>query len=53
MKKALVLGCAGSGKSTFSTLLGQVTGLPVIHLYKLNQNTSCHREVFIASPSKL
>jgi adenylate kinase family enzyme len=32
MKKVLVLGCAGSGKSTFSSRLGQVTGLPVIHL---------------------
>lgn len=32
MKKVLVLGCAGSGKSTFSSQLGQVAGLPVIHL---------------------
>lgn len=35
MKKVLVLGCAGSGKSTFSSQLGQVTGLPVIHLDSL------------------
>ncbi len=35
MKKVLVLGCAGSGKSTFSSRLGQVTGLPVIHLDSL------------------
>lgn len=35
MKKVLVLGCAGSGKSTFSSQLGKVTGLPVIHLDSL------------------
>lgn len=32
MKKVLVLGCAGSGKSTFSSRLGHITGLSVIHL---------------------
>lgn len=32
MQKVLVLGCAGSGKSTFSKRLGEITGLPVIHL---------------------
>jgi len=32
MRKALVLGCSGSGKSTFASKLGEVTGLPVIHL---------------------
>ncbi|GAA0133992.1 DNA topology modulation protein [Paenibacillus sp. YSY-4.3] len=32
MRKVLVLGCAGSGKSTFSTRLGHLTGLSVIHL---------------------
>lgn len=32
MKKVLVLGCPGSGKSIFSTELGKITGLPVIHL---------------------
>ena len=32
MKKVLVLGCSGSGKSTFSVQLGELTGLPVIHL---------------------
>lgn len=35
MNKVLVLGCAGSGKSTFSRKLGQITGLPVIHLDSL------------------
>lgn len=32
MQKILVLGCPGSGKSTFSAKLGQRTGIPVIHL---------------------
>ncbi len=32
MKKVLVIGSGGSGKSTFSRALGEVTGLPVIHL---------------------
>lgn len=27
-----VIGCSGSGKSTFSRRLGEVTGLPVTHL---------------------
>lgn len=35
MKKVLVLGCSGSGKSTFSKQLGRVTGVPVIHLDSL------------------
>lgn len=32
MKKALVIGCPGSGKSTFSSELSKKTNLPVIHL---------------------
>lgn len=35
MKKVLVLGCSGSGKSTFSAQLGKAVGLPVIHLDSL------------------
>ena len=31
-KKIIVLGCSGSGKSTFSKKLHSVTGLPLIHL---------------------
>lgn len=31
-KKILVLGCSGSGKSTFARLLAARTGLPLIHL---------------------
>ncbi len=32
MERVLVIGCSGSGKSTFSRKLGKITGLPVIHL---------------------
>lgn len=35
MKKVVVIGSGGSGKSTFSRQLGEVTGLPVVHLDKL------------------
>lgn len=32
MKKVVVLGCSGSGKSTFAIQLHNVTGLPLYHL---------------------
>jgi len=32
MRRVVVVGSGGSGKSTFSTELGRITGLPVIHL---------------------
>jgi adenylate kinase family enzyme len=32
VKKVLVIGSPGSGKSVFSRRLGEITGLPVIHL---------------------
>ena len=38
MKKVIVIGCPGSGKSTFSKALSQKTGLPLIHLDMLNWN---------------
>ena len=31
-QKILVIGCAGSGKSTFSKNLRDITGLPLFHL---------------------
>jgi adenylate kinase family enzyme len=31
-KRILVVGCAGAGKSTFSKRLGELLGLPVVHL---------------------
>lgn len=33
--KVLVVGCSGSGKSTFARALGERTGLPVVHLDNL------------------
>ena len=35
MKKIVVIGSGGSGKSRFSQELGEITGLPVVHLDKL------------------
>lgn len=35
MKRVLVIGGNGSGKSTFSRKLGKKTGLPVVHLDKI------------------
>lgn len=35
MKKVLVIGCGGAGKSTLSRLLHEKTGIPLVHLDKL------------------
>lgn len=32
MKRVLIVGCSGAGKSTLARKLGELTGLPVIHL---------------------
>jgi len=32
MKKVIVIGCSGSGKSVFSRSFAQITGLPLYHL---------------------
>lgn len=32
MRRVLVIGASGAGKSTFAARMGQRTGLPVIHL---------------------
>jgi len=32
MKRVMILGCCGAGKSTFSKKLGSLTNLEVIHL---------------------
>ena len=39
MKKVIVIGCPGSGKSTFSKSLSTATGLPLYHLDMMNWNT--------------
>ena len=35
MERIVIIGCGGSGKSTLARQLGEMTGLPVIHLDKL------------------
>ena len=35
MQRVLIIGCGGSGKSTLARQLGEITGLPVVHLDKL------------------
>ena len=32
MERIMIIGCGGSGKSTLARILGEKTGLPVIHL---------------------
>lgn len=50
MNKIIVIGCPGSGKSTFSRVLHELTGLPLYHLDLLNWNsdkTTVDKKVFI------
>lgn len=50
MKKIIVIGCPGSGKSTFSKALHQVTGIPLYHLDMLYWNadkTTVPKSVFL------
>lgn len=35
MERILIIGCGGAGKSTLARQLGELTGLPVVHLDKL------------------
>ncbi|MCM1524666.1 MAG: adenylate kinase [Ruminococcus sp.] len=39
MQKVIVIGCPGSGKSTFSKKLHDITGLPLYHLDMIRWNT--------------
>ena len=34
MRRVLVIGCSGAGKTTFSRRLADLTGLPLVHLDK-------------------
>ncbi len=50
MKKAIVIGCPGSGKSTFSRALHQKTNIPLYHLDMLYWNvdkTTVEKSVFL------
>ncbi|MBQ7921815.1 MAG: adenylate kinase [Clostridia bacterium] len=49
MKKIIVIGCPGSGKSTFSRSLHQITDIPLYHLDMLYWNpdkTTAEKSVF-------
>lgn len=49
MKKVIVIGCPGAGKSTFSRLLSEKTGLPLYHLdliWHKPDRTTVSREEF-------
>ena len=35
MERVILIGCGGAGKSTMARQLGEITGLPVVHLDKL------------------
>ena len=50
MKKIIVIGCPGSGKSTFSRELHKVTGIELFHLdmmYWNSDKTTVERDVFL------
>lgn len=50
MKKVIIIGCPGSGKSTFARSLQEKTGLPLFYLDMLKWNsdkTTVSREVFL------
>ena len=55
MKKIIVIGCPGSGKSTFSKKLHEITSIPLFHLDRLFWNadkTTVERSVFLERLSK-
>ena len=50
MKKVIIIGCCGSGKSTFARQLHACTGIPLFHLDQLNWNvdkTTVEKAVFL------
>ncbi len=50
MKKIIVIGCPGSGKSTFSKKLHKITDIPLFHLDMLYWNedkTVVEKEIFL------
>lgn len=56
LKKVIVIGCPGSGKSTFSKALAQKTGLPLHHLdlmYWNGDKTTVEKSVFLARLSQV
>ena len=56
MKKVIVIGCPGSGKSTFARALRDKTGLPLYHLDMMYWNadkTTVPKEIFRARLAEL
>lgn len=56
MKKIIVIGCPGSGKSTFSKALHKITGIALFHLDMLYWNadqTTVERSVFLERLSQV
>ena len=50
MEKVIVIGCPGSGKSTFSKALHSITGIPLFHLDMLYWNadqTTVEKSIFL------
>ena len=50
MKKIIVIGCPGSGKSTFSKALHKITDIPLCHLDMLFWNadkTTVEKHIFL------
>lgn len=50
MNKVIIIGCPGSGKSTFGRKLKEITGLPLYHLdmmYWNEDRTTVSKEVFV------
>lgn len=55
MEKVIIIGCPGSGKSTFGRKLKQITGLPLYHLdmmYWNSDKTTVAKEIFIRRLNK-
>ena len=55
MKKVIVIGCPGSGKSTLSRALHQATGIPLFHLdmmYWIEDRKVVEKSVFRARLSE-
>ena len=51
MKRIIVIGCPGSGKSTFARALHEVTDIPLYHLdmmYWNSDKTTVDKDVFLA-----
>lgn len=56
MRKMIVVGCPGSGKSTFSRALHSLTGIPLVHLDMLFWNedrTTVEKDVFLERLSQV